>query len=457
MVTQIFYILSVRLLAIQASIATLIGLCLVSTNAMALDVNKLNSQISQDYPYLESLYQDLHQNPEVSFQEVETAQKIAAELSQLGFKVTTGFGGHGVVAVFKNGEGPTVMLRTDLDGLPVKEQTGLVYASKKVMQGRDGKLTPTMHACGHDVHMTVFTGTARRLIANKDAWSGTLVLIGQPAEERSGGAKAMLAEGLFEKFPRPDFNLAIHVSADLPAGTIGAVKGFAMANVDSVDIIVKGQGGHGAYPQNTKDPIVLAAQIVQALQTIVSREIHPLEPAVVTVGSIHGGSQHNIISNQVKMQLTLRSYSKQVREHTISAIKRITKNLALAAGLPAELAPQVIVLDETTPAAYNDPELTTRLFNLFTAHFGSEQVVELKPEMVGEDFGRYGQVEPKIPSLMFRLGTVNHAQFDKAQRGELRLPTLHSADFAPDPKPTIHAGVEAMTLAIVNLLGPSAK
>lgn len=408
-------------------------------------VTSLDNQISEDYAYLDKLYRHLHQTPEISFQEIETAKKIGDELESLGFDVTRNFGGHGIVGVFKNGSGPTVMIRTDLDALPIQETTGLPYASKKSMKDRDGNTTYTMHACGHDIHMTVFTGTARRLIENKNEWSGTLIMIGQPAEERSGGAKAMLAEGLFEKFPRPDYNLAIHVSADLEAGTIGAVSGYAMANVDSVDIIVKGEGGHGAYPQNTKDPIVLSAQIINSLQTIVSRETSPLEPAVVTVGSIHGGSQHNIISNQVKMQLTLRSYSTEVRKNVIASIRRMTKNLARAAGLPEDKLPEVNVLDESTPAAYNNPKLTEKTVTRFIELFGEDKIFTLQPEMVGEDFGRYGQVEPKIPSLMFRLGTVESKKFAQGQAGKIRLPTLHSSDFAPDPKPTIVTGVKAMT------------
>lgn len=421
--------------------------CIFQVSAQA----EIKQQITKDYSYLEQLYKHLHRNPEISFLEKQTAKKIADELRQLNFQITENFGGFGVVGVYKNGEGPTIMIRTDLDALPIQEKTGLEYASTKTMPDRDGKSTYTMHACGHDVHMTVFVGTARRLISNKDKWSGTLVMIGQPAEERSGGAKAMLAEGLFTKFPRPDYNLAIHVSANLPAGSIGAVGGFAMANVDSVDLIVKGQGGHGAYPQNTKDPVALAAQIVMALQTIVSRETSPLEPAVVTVGSIHGGSQHNIIPNEVKMQLTLRSYSEEVRKNTINSIRRISANLARAAGLPEDLLPEVKVLDESTPAAYNNPKLTTEAMTLFKNLFSEQNVFELTPEMVGEDFGRYGQVEPKIPSLMFRLGTIKKSDYQKAQQGKLRLPTLHSADFAPDPEPTITTGVEAMTQLALKL------
>ncbi|MFT6732032.1 MAG: amidohydrolase [Polaribacter sp.] len=425
--------------------------CLFTTYSLVSNADTLTQQIEQDYQYLNKLYEHLHQYPEISFQEKNTAKRIASELKYLGFDVTQNFAGHGIVGLLKNGDGPTIMIRTDLDALPIKEQTGLPYASEQSMQDRDGNTTYAMHACGHDIHMTVFTGTARRLVAAKSEWSGTLIMIGQPAEERSGGAKAMLAEGLFEKFPRPDYNLALHVSADVPAGKIGAVKGFAMANVDSVDILVKGQGGHGAYPHNTKDPIVLASQIVQSLQTIVSRETSPLEPAVVTVGSIHGGSQHNIISNEVKMQLTLRSYSDSVRKNTIDSIHRMTKYLGLAAGLKEIDLPVVTVLNESTPASYNHPELTGRVTDLFNQLFGKENIIQLKPEMVGEDFGRYGQVEPKIPSLMFRLGTVNIDKFKNSKKQGKRLPTLHSADYAPDPEPTIKTGIRAMTEATLLL------
>ena len=402
--------------------------------------------------HLLELYQDLHARPELSFAETHTARRIGDELETAGFRVTRGFGGHGVVAVLENGPGPVVMIRADLDALPVTEQTGLPYASEVVAPDRDGNPTGVMHACGHDIHMTVLVGTARRLAAARDRWQGTLMLIGQPAEERSGGARAMLSEGLFEQFPRPDYNLALHVASDLPAGSVGAAAGYFMANVDSVDIVVHGRGGHGAYPDRSTDPVVLAAQIVLALQTIVSREISPLEPAVVTVGSIHGGTQHNIIPDSVKLQLTLRSYSPEVREQTIGAIRRIARNLAEAAGLADDRLPEITVLDEHTPAAYNDPELTARVLDIFRDTLGPEQVLPVSPEMVGEDFGRYGAVEPRIPSLMFRLGTVAPDRYQQYRQGALRLPTLHSAHFAPDPEPTIATGVEAMTQAALSLL-----
>jgi len=398
------------------------------------------------------LYRSFHAHPELSFQEQHTAQRISSELSDAGFQVTSGVGGNGVVGVLHNGQGPTLLIRTDMDALPIREQTGLPFASTVTEAGRDGQATPVMHACGHDVHMTVFVGTARRLVALREQWHGTLVMIGQPAEERSGGAKAMLADGLFTRFPRPDYNLALHVSSDLPAGTVGAASGYFMANVDSVDIVVHGVGGHGAYPDKARDPIVLAAQLIGELQTIVSREVSPLEPAVVTVGSIHGGSQHNIIPDRVKLQLTLRSYSSTVRDQTIAAIRRMAEFTARAQGMPDSLLPEVTVLDEYTPAAYNDPRLTRRVLAALEQHLGKDRMVAVHPEMVGEDFGRYGAVAPRIPSLMFRLGSVPQARYEAAQRGELRLPTLHSSHYAPDPDPTISTGVEAMTQAALSVL-----
>ena len=307
------------------------------------------------------LYKELHANPELSYQETETSARLAVMLKEIGYEVTEGFGGNGVVAILKNGKGKTIMLRADMDGLPVKERTGVSYASKKKVINLEGQEVFTMHACGHDIHMTVLIGAARALIESRNKWQGTLILILQPAEEVSGGARAMLREGLYSKYPRPDYNLALHVSADLEAGKVGYLSGYAMANVDSVDILVKGIGGHGAYPHKTKDPIMLATQLVMALQTIVSREISPLEPAVVTVGSIHGGTKHNVIPNEVKLQLTIRSYSDSVRNKTLAGIKRIAENLARSAGLPNTLYPVITIKDEYTPAVFNDPKLTRKL------------------------------------------------------------------------------------------------
>ena len=414
------------------------------------------ASVAADMEYLTKLYRDLHANPELSFEEVQTAKKMAAELRNAGFSVTENVGGHGVVGVMENGSGPTVMIRADMDALPIEEMTGKPYASKIIAEGRDGQPTSVMHACGHDIHMTVFVGVAHDMAQNKDSWSGTLVMIAQPAEERSGGAKAMLADGLFERFPRPDYNLAIHVSSDMQAGNVGAVSGYAMANVDSVDIAIRGLGGHGAYPNRGKDPVVLAAEMVMALQTIVSREISPLEPAVVTVGSIHGGTQHNIIPDEVKLQLTLRSYSSEVRDQTIAAIRRLAEHMGRAHGLPEDRLPEVTVLDEHTPAAYNNPDLTARVLNVFTDVLGADHITEISKEMVGEDFGRYGSVSPSIPSLMFRLGTVSQADMEQAAQSGIPLPGLHSAYFAPDYEPTIRTGVLAMTSAARELLNANA-
>ncbi|HXV73331.1 MAG TPA: amidohydrolase, partial [Sphingomonadales bacterium] len=315
--------------------------------------------IESDYPYLHDLYISLHQAPELSYFEADTSRRMAEEMRLLGFEVTEDVGGFGVVSVMRNGEGPVVMLRADMDGLPVEEQTGLAYASSAKAIDEKGNEVSVMHACGHDIHMSAFVGAARRLAALKDTWSGTLIMVNQPAEERGAGARMMLEAGLFERFPKPHYNIAFHDAANGPAGAIGYTKGYALANVDSVDVTVFGVGGHGAYPETTKDPVVLSAEIVMALQTLVSREISPLDSAVVTVGSIHGGTKHNIISDRVEMQLTVRSYTDEVREKLLKGIERIAVNMARAAGIPEDRLPVVkTVNDEHTPAMFNDPALS---------------------------------------------------------------------------------------------------
>ncbi len=427
-------------------------LVLLSLSIAAAPTQKVvRDSVAKEIPSLLKLYEHLHANPEISFQEEKTGLRLGAEMKKLGFEVTQNIGGFGVVCVLKNGKGPTVLVRTDTDALPVKEATGLPFASTRTTTDDLGKTVPTMHACAHDVSMTCWNGVARVLTQLKREWKGTLVFIAQPAEERGAGARAMLADGLFKKFPLPDYCLALHVSADQPAGTLGYTSGFAMANVDSVDITVRGVGGHGSQPQSTKDPIVLAAQIVLALQTIVSREIHPLDPAVVTVGSIHGGTKHNIIPDEVHLQLTIRSYSDEVREKLIAAIKRISIGQAMAAGLPEEKHPLVKVKDEYTPAAYNDPKLVARVNGVFEKWFGKDVLIERKPTMGGEDFGRYGRTEHKIPIYMFRLGGVSSAAMKQAQALGQPLPSLHSAKFAPDTA-CIKTGVTAMSAAILELL-----
>lgn len=403
-------------------------------------------------PDLLELYRDLHRAPELSFQERNTAKRLADELRSLGIEVTEGVGGHGIVGVLRNGEGPTVLLRTDMDALPVREQTGKPYASQVTSTDDSGQTVPVMHACGHDVHMTVFIGTVRQLLAERARWHGTLVLVGQPAEERGAGARAMLEDGLFERFPRPDFNLALHVSADLPAGRLGYTPGYALASVDSVDIRVFGVGGHGAYPHATRDPVLLAAQIVTALQSLVSRTLPPVEPGVVTVGSIHGGTKHNVIPDEVDLQLTVRAYSPDTRETLLSGIRRIARGQALAMDLPEERLPEVRVKNEYTPSTYNDPALVERLRPVLEQALGIEQVVALPPVMGGEDFSRYGREEPRIPSAIYWLGAVPVEDYDKAHAGAGSLPSLHSPFFAPDPEPTIATGVKALSAAALELL-----
>lgn len=404
----------------------------------------------QELGSLADLYRQLHRRPELSGQEKATAARMAAELRKAGFQVTEGFGGHGVVGLLRNGAGPTVLIRTDLDALPVEEKTGLPYASEN---------PGVMHACGHDLHMTALVGAARVLSQLKDHWKGTLLLVGQPAEETVGGAAGMLAAGLYQKFPRPDYCLALHVDAALEAGKIGYREGFMMASVDAVDITIRGLGGHGAYPHRTKDPVVLAAQVVLALQTIVSREVKPIEPAVVTVGKIQGGTRRNIIPDEVRLELTVRTYSEETRSQVLVAIERITKGIVSAAGLPPERAPLVRVRDdEHSPATYNDPALVRRTITAIRVALGADRVVEREPEMGAEDFGLFGKVEPPIPSFMFRVGTVDAQRWAEARKpGSHGLPSLHSSQFWPEPEPAISTGVQAMVAAALELLNSKGR
>ncbi|WP_439107937.1 amidohydrolase [Congregibacter sp.] len=397
-------------------------------------------------------YKYLHENPELSFQEEQTAATLAKTLGEAGFAITTKVGGHGLVAMLSNGEGPTLMLRADMDGLPVAEDTGLSYASTVQATELNGQDVSVMHACGHDVHMTVVTAAALELLDRRDEWQGTLMVIMQPAEERGAGARDMLADGLFERFPQPDYNLSLHTIATLPAGKIGYIAGWMMANVDSVDITLHGVGGHGAYPHTAKDPVVLAAAVIMDLQTLVSREIHPAEPGVVTVGSIHAGTKHNIISDKATLQLTVRSYSDEVRETLLSGIERVAVKQAEAMGFPAELKPEVTVRQEYTPALWNDPDLVERGVAAMRAELGDEALAEIPKEMGGEDFSRYGRTDAKIPSFMIRVGTVPQTLWDAANRGDERLPSLHSAFFAPDPEPTLETGRRAILAMVLDLL-----
>ena len=419
--------------------------------AMPVNAEPLRDAVAADLASLTAIYRDLHANPELGFKEVRTSAILAAEARKLGFTVTTGVGKTGVVAVMKNGPGKTVLIRTDMDALPVTEQTGLAFASKASATGPNGVETGVMHACGHDVHMTTWIGTARRMAAMKDKWSGTLVMIGQPAEEIVGGAQGMLADGLFTRFPKPDMLLAFHDNSGAPAGKIGYTNGFALANVDSVDIKVRGVGGHGAAPHLTKDPIVLASRIVTALQTLVSRETNPLEPAVVTVGSFHAGSRYNIISDEAKLQLTVRSYNPDVRKHLLEGISRIVRGEAIAAGLPDDLMP-VVAFSESTPATFNTNALTTRVAAVLTERFGKNQVKASPPWMASEDFSYYWLADKSLESLIFTVGGVPQDKWDAAKGDVTKLASLHSPFWAPDAEKTIATATEAMTAAALNLL-----
>ncbi len=424
---------------------------LAATPVQADDVRKA---VEIDMPSLMELYRDLHANPELSFQEFRTSAKLAVEARRLGFKVTEKVGQTGVVAVLENGPGPVVMIRADMDGLPVIEQTGLPYASKVKGVSKSGLETGVMHACGHDTHMSAWVGTARQLAANKDKWSGTLVMILQPAEEIGSGARAMLADGLYTRFPKPKYVIGFHDAAQFPAGAIGYSSGFALANVDSVDIKVKGIGRHGAYPQTTKDPIVLASRIVGSLQTLVSREVDPQDAAVVTVGSIHGGAKHNIISDEVTMLLTVRSYSDETRKLLLDGIRRIAKGEAISAGMPDDRMPEVVVAEnEFTPATYNTPELTARMASLFKQRFGEKRVISTPPVMGGEDFSEFYRADKaNIESLIFWVGGVPEDQYVAAMKGGKTLPSLHSPYWAPDAEKVILTATEAMTSAAMDLM-----
>jgi amidohydrolase len=422
---------------------------------------------------LRQIYEHLHANPELSFQEKNTSAILAAEMKRLGFTVTTGLGdkwtraraqaeygkvqdgvgGYGLVAVLENGPGPVLMIRADMDGLPLVEKTGVPYASKFRDTAWSGEESGVMHACGHDIHMTSWIGTARELVARKSEWNGTLVMIAQPAEEIGLGALAMLEDGLFTRFPKPDHVIALHDNAALPAGQLAVAGGYVMANVDSVDIKITGVGGHGAYPQDTKDPIVTAARIVTTLQTLISREIDPQDSGVVTVGAINGGFKHNIIPDEVSLQLTVRSFADTTRDKLLKGIERIARAEAMAAGLDPDKAISMSIKDDFTPSLYNDPKLTERVGAVLRREFSADAVHTATPSMGGEDFARYGRTTDRIPTMLMWLGAANKEKFDAAQKpGGKPLPGLHSSEFAPDADPTLATGVKAMTAAAIELL-----
>lgn len=421
--------------------------------AYGAELSEAKPWLDEHFPALLALYKNLHAHPELSFHEEKTAAQIAAEWQTSGYEVTTHVGGFGIVAVLKNGAGPTVLLRTELDALPVKEETGLDFASSVMTKDDSGKEVGVMHACGHDIHMTSLVGTAQLLRQLTNRWHGTLILIGQPAEERGSGSKAMIADGLFTRFPQPDYCVAFHDSSDSPAGMITYASGYSSANADSVDITVRGVGGHGAYPQKAKDPVLLAAEIVVALQTIVSRETRPGDAVVVTVGTIHGGTKSNIIPDEVKLQLTVRTYGDDSRHRTLEAIQRIVRGCAITAGIPDELMPIVKNGEDYTPSLYNDPKLAQRLVGVLSAQFGETNVAVKLPGTGAEDFSRYGRTDEKILIFMFNVGAVNRAVYAEAMKSGKPLPSLHSSHWAPDPEPTIRTGIEALTAAALDLFG----
>ena len=442
------------------SLSILILSIFASRFALAQEMTVEKTAVSE-LPSLLATYKDLHSHPELSWHEEKTSAFVAKELRATGCEVTENFGkydnpnlkSYGVIGMMKNGTGPTVLVRTDMDALPVHEETALPYASNVVTKNDEGKDVPVGHMCGHDAHMSAFIGTARALQRLKDQWAGTIMFVAQPAEETGNGARALLNSGLYNRFGKPDFALGFHDKADLQTGHIGITPGYTYANVDSVDVTVRGIGGHGAYPHKTKDPVVLAAEMINAWQTIASRENNPLDPIVVTVGSIHGGTKHNIIPDEVKMQLTVRTYKSDVRDRVLKAIDEIAKGIANAGGVPVDRAPIVNVLNnQFTPATYNNPDLTKRLVAVWKNVLGADNVEIVDPTMGGEDFSEYSLPDHSIPAVDFHIGAVDPEKIVQFKKEGKELPSLHSSKFAPVPEPTIRVGIIGMTSAVLELM-----
>jgi hippurate hydrolase len=431
------------------------ALVVSTANAQGLD-NLVNGQL----PNLVSTYKDIHSRPELSHHEERTSAILAAELRKAGFAVTEHVGKYpdgsrafGVVALLQNGAGPKLLIRADMDALPVVEETGVAYASHVQAKNASGQEVGVMHACGHDIHVTTMIGTARALAAGKSKWHGTVMLIGQPSEETIDGAKAMLADHLYERFGKPDLAVALHDTNTRAAGTVSIVSGPTLAGSTSVDVVLRGIGGHGARPQEGKDPIVMAGEFIVQLQTIVSRQEDPRDPAVVTIGDIHGGTKRNVIPNEVKMELTTRAFSDQGRQIILDGIRRTAQGVALSAGVPPELAPSVTVLDaESTPVMYNDPKLVVRVKSALVAALGNENVADDEPIMASEDFGVLGLEQHEIPTVMFWLGAMDPAKLASANAQGKSLPGMHTSRFEPVPEPTIRTGVRAMTSVAIALL-----
>ena len=442
------------------SLSILILSIFASRFALAQEMTVEKTAVSE-LPSLLATYKDLHSHPELSWHEEKTSAFVAKELRATGCEVTENFGkydnpnlkSYGVIGIMKNGTGPTVLVRTDMDALPVHEETGLPYASNVVTKNDEGKDVPVGHMCGHDAHMSAFIGTARALQRLKDQWAGTIMFVAQPAEETGNGARSLLKGGLYNRFGKPDFALGFHDKADLQTGHIGITPGYTSANVDSVDVTVRGVGGHGGYPHKTKDPVVLAAEMINAWQTIASRENNPLDPIVVTVGSIHGGTKHNIIPDEVKMQLTVRTYKSDVRDRVLKAIDEIAKGIANAGGVPVDRAPIVNALNnQFTPATYNNPDLTKRLVAVWRNVLGADNVEIVDPTMGGEDFSEYSLPDHSIPAVDFHIGAVDPEKIVQFKKEGKELPSLHSSKFAPVPEPTIRVGIIGMTSAVLELM-----
>jgi amidohydrolase len=438
----------------KSALPTIILTMMLTVIANPTSAADLRAAIEDDYASnLEGLFKHLHQNPELSFREFETSKRLASELRNLGITVTENVGGTGIVGMLQNGNGPVVMVRADMDGLPITEDSGLAYASKKTQEDINGERLPVMHACGHDVHMTSLIGTARQLVNTLDQWQGTVMFIGQPAEERIGGAKAMIEDNLYARFGVPDYALAFHVAAGKEAGTVSVPKALAYSSSDSVDITVYGIGAHGASPHAGKDPILIASQIVVALQTVVSREISPLEPGVITVGSFHGGSKHNIIPDRVKLQLTVRSNDEMVRQTLLSAIERIATGVAITAGLPESLYPKVDLSIESTPPTHNNAALAHRVEAAIVDVLGEDKVVpQTQKGMGAEDFAYFLVTEHEVPGAYFSVGGTPLEELKAAKKSGAQLPSHHSPYFKVEPEPAITTGTLAMTSAVLDLL-----
>lgn len=423
--------------------------------ASSVAASELTESIKKDYDgYLADLFDHFHRNPELSKVEVETAARMATELRDSGFEVFENVGGTGVVALMKNGDGPLVMMRADMDGLPVEEKSGLPNASKKTQKDPiTGNIVPTMHACGHDVHITSLVGTARQMASRKDAWSGTLMFVVQPAEERAAGAKAMRADGIWDRFGTPDYALAFHVNSNNVAGKINISEGSPYAGADTVDIIIHGVGTHGAHPHRGKDPIVLGSQIVLALQTLVARELSPRAPGVVTVGSFHSGTKHNIISDRAHLQLTVRNTSEETRKLLLDGIRRIAENMGRVAGLPEDMLPEVIISEERVPPTTNDAALARRLKAAWASAMGEETVIDLPTTGMGAEDFPFFTADPYITSVYWAIGGTPEADFKRAAAGGPPVASHHSPLFKIAPEPSVRAGVQSTVVALLELMG----